>query len=219
MAVAKRDGLNCYICGKPWQDGLSKQDILDLARKLGIINGKPLEPSEYQTLLELDSLGISKLVLEHKNNLSGDELDNLGLAHQSCNLRKEKIGAWSKSPKFLSSKRLKKYTMGVCEIGKRDENDKIRIEFKTLLRNIEIEPRFVKAGNRLLKQHEAIPVQEFIPAACQDAATGTETISVPTGQRYYSKYASQYAVKAIWQEFEMEIGGVTIKMVRLKEKK
>ncbi len=219
-AIAERDGLNCYICGKPWHDGMTEAEVIDLARRKKIIIPKSWNGSKYQRLVELDTLAFAKLVVEHKNNLSGDEIDNLGLAHQSCNLHKEKVGAWSKSPKFLQNKKMKKYTARARSRRKEDENAVIRVESKTMKRNMAMEPMFERAGSRLLAKHDAIPVEEFIAAACQDAADGEETISPEAAKRnYYPKRSSAWARKAIWEEFEIEKDGLKIRMVRMKEKK
>lgn len=216
IEIAERDGLKCYICNKPWSHWLSDDDVEALANKYKIQAPKHLNGTRIQWLRSVPELAIKKLKLEHKNNVGGDEIANLGLACQSCNIKKNPPSRARKRP-FL--REFEKYTCKYTSERKEAEKQGMRIEFKTVKRNVEMEPRFEKAGNQILTRHGAVPRDEFIIAACQDAANDEETIMPITGEKYYRKRASRYAKHAIWEEFEMGDEDVRVAMVRMKAKK
>ncbi len=198
-----------------WDEHLSDEAIDRAADELHIYPPQNIAGSKNQWLRALPELAIRFLELDHVDNLKGDEDKNLQLICRPCNERKNP-NTHPRKRRFDSA--FEQYTLSMERKRKEAEKAGIRFEFKTLLRNTVMEPRFRDAGSQILRKHGSLPVDEFIPAACQDAGNSEETISPVTGAKYFSKLASRYAKTAIWETYEDGDDELRVTMVRLKKK-
>ncbi len=154
-------------------------------------------------MLESQDLAMKKLVIEHRDNLKGDDLANLGLAHQSCNVRKNPRGKTLISRSDIWDK------IGMSVRG----IERVRVESASMMRNVVAKPKFRETVERLLKDGNEIERSELVLAASADSG-----VSETTGERYYRLLCAKGARTAILEEREETRDGLTIVWVRLKGK-
>lgn len=197
-----------------WDELLSDEQITELSSEHRIFPPRDLAGSKNQWLRALPDLAVKVLVVDHIENLKGDDDSNLQLVCRHCNLVKNPNAHPRKRPFYGT---FEQYTSREREQRQKTLVAGLRVESKTLLRNMKMEPRFRDAGTALLIEHGCMPKDEFIPAACQDAAFEGETISPETGTKYFTKYASRYAHTAIWETYEDGDDDLRVTMVRMKD--